>query len=130
MVLCLIGKKKGDRDSWYFRVVSSLQKSMEWKPVANLLYQNVLVHVHFLEWNKVYCNQKALVTSLSSQPNHSKFGRSSVQKHKIYSLKRVSFSNDQVISGTSSGKWLAIICMHHKHFCNRKSRYLFLPNMK
>ena len=53
-------------DSWYFRLVSSLQRSL-WNEnhFGNLLCENQLYQVHCLEWNKVSCH-------LSSKPNMKK----------------------------------------------------------
>ena len=57
-------------DSWYFRLVSSLQRSLwnkkQFVNHVNQLYQNELLHVNWLGWNKVSCNQKELL-SLCSQ---------------------------------------------------------------
>ena len=53
-------------DSWHFRLVSCLQRSLlnvnRFINHVNLLYHNELVHIHCLEWNKVSCNQRALVS--------------------------------------------------------------------
>ena len=50
--------KLGDEvigDSWYFRLVYSLQRS-QWNANQFVNLFNQLVHVHCLEWNKVSCS--------------------------------------------------------------------------
>ena len=48
MILVLKGKKKGDGDIWYFRLV--MQRSLlNENQLVNLLYENQLVFVHYLE---------------------------------------------------------------------------------
>ena len=56
---------------WHIKRETSLQRSL-WKENkfvnhVNLLNENQWVHVHRLEWNKVSCNQRALVTCPHNQ---------------------------------------------------------------
>ena len=105
---------KGCSNIWYFWLVSCLQRSL-WngKQFANMFNQNHLDHVHYLEWNKVYCNQRALVTFLATKKG-AKLGFAPTPPKRLVNQKFV--RNGLIASVTGDSKKLIWIFIFELNF--------------